>query len=187
MCVSGKGIHFPNLSCFLSESVSQSLYCSHCFCVVKVINPYLKKSNSIQPKQSFQMARFPKDCLILPNYDQHCTKYGTLGRRLWQPWNLRKYVYWKEKYIMLVVTEVNNFAREWGQRWERAYKSLVYCAFPNVWLYLANLGQSFFFLLLLLVCQQAQLGLLLHRPDAESTLSIQTTHKLFFPQKVLIW
>lgn len=47
MCVSGKGIHFPNLSCFLSESVSQSLYCSHCFCVVKVINPYLKKSNSI--------------------------------------------------------------------------------------------------------------------------------------------
>ena len=25
-----QGTHFPNLSCFLNESVSQSLYCSHC-------------------------------------------------------------------------------------------------------------------------------------------------------------
>lgn len=75
-------------------------------------------------------------------------KYGTLGRRLWQPWNLRKYVYWKGKNIMLVVTEVNNL----GGGQEGASKSLVYCAFPNVWLYLANLGQSLFFFYYYYLC-----------------------------------
>lgn len=54
------------------------------------------------------------------------------------------------KNIMLVGNEKNNLGRKKG-----AYKSLVYCAFPNVWLHLENLGHSLFFPLLLLVCQQA--------------------------------
>lgn len=40
--------------------------------------------------------------------------------------------------IMLVVTKENNL----GGGKEGAYKSWVYCAFPNLWLYLASLGQS---------------------------------------------
>lgn len=45
----------------------------------------------------------------------------------------------EENNIMLVSNEKNNLEKKKG-----TYKSLVYCAFPNVWLYLANLGQSIF-------------------------------------------
>lgn len=44
------------------------------------------------------------------------------------------------KNTMPVGNEENNLGRKRG-----AYKNLVYCAFPNVWLHLANLGQSLFF------------------------------------------
>ena len=44
------------------------------------------------------------------------------------------------KNTMPVGNEENNLGRKRG-----AYKNWVYCAFPNVWLHLANLGQSLFF------------------------------------------
>lgn len=53
----------------------------------------------------------------------------------------------EEKNMMLVSNEKNNLEKK-----QSAFESLGYCALPNLWLYLANLGRSIF-PLLLLVCQ----------------------------------
>lgn len=53
----------------------------------------------------------------------------------------------EEKNMMPVSNEKNNLEKK-----KKAFESLGYCALPNLWLYLANLGQSIF-PLLLLVCQ----------------------------------
>jgi hypothetical protein len=51
---------------------------------------------------------------------------------------------------MLVGNEKNNLKKR-----AENIRVLAYCAFLNICLRLANLGQSLFFPLLLLVCQQA--------------------------------
>lgn len=56
-------------------------------------------------------------------------------------------MYIGRKKMMLVSNEKNNLEKK-----QRAFESLGYCALPNLWLYLANLGRSIF-PLLLLVCQ----------------------------------
>lgn len=60
---------------------------------------------------------------------------------------LGKICIFEEKNMMLVSNEKNNLGGK-----KRASDSLGYYALPNLWLYLANLGQSIF-PLLLLVCQ----------------------------------
>ena len=61
---------------------------------------------------------------------------------------LGKICIFEEENMILVSNEKNNL----GGEKKRASDSLGYYALPNLWLYLANLGQSIF-PLLLLVCQ----------------------------------
>ena len=60
---------------------------------------------------------------------------------------LGKICIFEEENMILVSNEKNNLGGG-----KRASDSLGYYALPNLWLYLANLGQSIF-PLLLLVCQ----------------------------------